>query len=128
MTVPPSARLPREFPDALKGAKAVALLEALHREGFLDVEYRPCKGCNATQMAFIANGIAMICNISCQWKTFGTYWRLSNLRQLLAAKDRRGSRMEKEDIIIDLFKRVAEADGEIGGSGAYHRWLKSVQG
>ncbi|MCD8034048.1 MAG: hypothetical protein LUF83_07085 [Alistipes sp.] len=119
--------LPQEFPDALKGGKTLVLLDALRREGFLDAEYRPCNGCNATQMAFIANSIAAICNISYQWKTFGEYWGLPHLRQLLAAKDRRGSKMEKEDIIIDLFKRAAEADGEICGTDAYRRWLKSVR-
>lgn len=125
-TVQPPA-LPQEFPDALKGGKTLVLLDALRREGFLDAEYRPCKGCNATQMAFIASSVAAICNISYQWKTFGEYWGLPNLRQLLATKDRRGSKMEKEDIIIDLFRRTAEADGEIGGTDAYRRWLKSVR-
>ena len=120
--------LPQDFPDALKGGKTLALLDALRREGFLDGEYRPCKGCNATQMAFIADCIAAICNISYQWKTFGNYWHLPNLRQLLGAKDRRGSKMEKEDIIIDILKRAAEADGEICDTDAYRRWLKSVQG
>lgn len=120
--------LPQDFPDALKGGKTLALLDALRREGFLDGEYRPCKGCNATQMAFIADCIATICNISYQWKTFGSYWRLPNLRQLLGAKDRRGSKMEKEDIIIDILKRAAEADGEIRDTDAYRRWLKGVQG
>lgn len=126
-TVQPPA-LPQEFPDALKGGKTLVLLDALRREGFLDAEYRPCKGCNATQMAFIASSVATICNISYQWKTFGEYWGLPNLRQLLAAKDRRGSKMEKEDIIIDLFRKTAEADGEICGTDAYRRWLKSVRG
>lgn len=119
--------LPQKFPDALKGGKTLVLLDALRREGFLDAEYRPSKGCNATQMAFIASSVAAICSISYQWKTFGEYWGLPNLRQLLAAKDRRGSKMEKEDIIIDLFRKTAEADGEIGGTEAYRRWLKSVQ-
>ena len=122
-----------EEPDAtgqtaLKGGKTLVLLDALRREGFLDAEYRPCKGRNATQMAFIASSVAAICNISYQWKTFGEYWGLPNLRQLLAAKDRRGSKMEKEDIIIDLFRKTAEADGEICGTDAYRRWLKSVRG
>lgn len=125
-TIRPTA-LPQDFPDALKGGKTLALLDALRREGFLNAEYRPGKGCNATQMAFIADSIAAICNISYQWKTFGNYWHLPNLRQLLATKDRRGSKMEKEDVIIDLFKRAAEADGEINGTDAYRRWLKSVQ-
>lgn len=122
------AALPQDFPDALKGGKTLALLDALRREGFLDEEYRPCKGCNATQMAFIADSIAVICNISHQWKTFGNYWHLPNLRQLLGAKDRRGSKMEKEDIIIDILKRAAEADGKIRDTDAYRLWLKSVQG
>lgn len=126
-TVQPSA-FPQEFPDALKGGKTLVLLDALRREGFLDAEYRPCKGCNATQMAFIASSVATICNISYQWKTFGEYWGLPNLRQLLAAKDRRGSKMDKENIIIDLFRKTAEADGEICGTDAYRRWLKSVRG
>lgn len=120
--------LPQDFPDALKGGKTLALLDALRREGFLNDEYRPCKGCNATQMAFIADCIAAICNISYRWKTFGNYWRLPNLRQLLGAKDRRGSKMEKEDIIIGILKKAAEADGEICDTDAYRRWLKSVQG
>lgn len=119
--------LPPDFPDALRGEKTVALLDALRREGFLNDEYRPCKGCNATQMAFIADCIAEICNISRKWKRFGDYWHLPNLRQLLEAKDRRGSKMEKEDIIVDILKRTAEADGEINVSTTYHRWLKSIQ-
>lgn len=119
--------LPPDFPDVLKGEKSITLLGILHREGFLNDEYRPYKGCNATQMAFIANSIGTICNISYQWKTFGGYWQLPNLRQLLATKDRRGSKMEKEDIIIDLLKRAAEADGEICNTNAYRCWLKSVQ-
>lgn len=119
--------LPSDFPDALRGRKTVALLDALRREGFLNDEYRPCKGCNATQMAFIADSIAEICNVTRQWKTFGDYWHLPNLRQLLEAKDRRGSKMEKEDIIVDILKRTAEADGEINVSTTYHRWLKSIQ-
>lgn len=122
-----SLALPQDFPDALKGGKTLALLDALRREGFLNAEYRPCKGCNATQMAFIASSVATICNITHQWKTFGDYWHLPNLRQLLATKDRRRSKMEKEDIIIDLFKRAAEVEGEICGTDAYRRWLKSVQ-
>ena len=126
-TVQPPA-LPQEFPDALKGGKTLVLLDALRRDGFLDAKYRPCKGCNATQMAFIASSVATICNISYQWKTFGEYWGLPNLRQLLAAKDRRGSKMEKEDIIIALFRKTAEADGEICDTDAYRRWLKSVRG
>lgn len=120
--------LPQDFPDALKGRRTIVLLDVLRREGFLNGEYRPCKGCNATQMAFIADCIAAICNISYQWKTFGNYWRLPNLRQLLEAKDRRGSKMEKEDILIDILKKAAEADGEICDTDAYRRWLKSVQG
>lgn len=120
--------LPQDFPDALKGGRTLVLLDALRREGFLNGEYRPCKGCNATQMAFIADCAAAICNISYQWKTFGNYWHLPNLRQLLGTKDRRGSKMEKEDIIIDILKKASEADGEIRGTDAYRRWLKSVQG
>lgn len=119
--------LPQDFPDALKGSKSLSLLDALRREGFLNTEYRPGKECNATQMAFIANSIGIICNISYQWKTFGGYWQLPNLRQLLATKERRGSKMEKEDIIIDLLKRTAEADGEICSTDAYRHWLRSVQ-
>lgn len=121
------AGLPQDFPDALKGEKVIALLDALQREGFLNKEYRPCKGCNATQMAFIADSIAAICNISYQWKTFGNYWQLPNLRQLLGAKDRRGSKMGKEDIIIDVLRRTAEADEGICNTDAYQRWLKNVR-
>ena len=121
------AGLPQDFPDALKGEKVIALLDALHREGFLDKEYRPCKGCNATQMAFIADSIAAICNISYQWKTFGNYWQLPNMRQLLGAKDRRGSKMEKEDVIVDVLKRTAEADEGICNTDAYRRWLKNAR-
>lgn len=59
---------------------------------------------------------------------------MEDIRQLLAPAqspavvDRRGSKMEKEDIIIDILKRAAEADGEIRDTDAYRRWLKSVQG
>ncbi len=118
--------LPPDFPDALKGEKTINLLDALRREGFLNNEYRPCKGYNATQMAFIADSIATICNISYQWKTFGNYWQLPNLRQLLGAKDRRGSKMEKEDIIVDILKRVAETNKEIGCSNSFQSWLKGL--
>ena len=58
-TVQP-AILPPDFPDALKGGKVLVLLDALCRKGFLDAKYCPCKGCNAAQMAFIADSIATI--------------------------------------------------------------------
>ena len=38
-------------------------MEALRQEGFLDAEYRPQDGCNATLMIFIAGSITQICNI-----------------------------------------------------------------
>lgn len=60
-------------------------------------------------MAFIADSIAAICNISRQWKIFGDYWHLNNMRQLLDVKNRRGSKADKEDVIISIFKKVAEA-------------------
>ena len=74
---------PPDFPDALKGDRTMIFMEALRHEGFLDAEYRPHDGCNATLMAFIADSIAAICNISRQWKIFGDYWHLNNMRQLL---------------------------------------------
>lgn len=63
---------PPDFPDALKGDRTMIFMEALRHEGFLDTEYRPHDGCNATQMAFIADSIAAICNISRQWKILAT--------------------------------------------------------
>lgn len=86
------------------------------------------QGCNATQMAFISHNIGLICNISYQWKTFGGYRLLPNLRQLLATKDHRGSKMEKEGIIIDLLKNADEANEDICNAEVYRRWLKSLQG
>ena len=68
-----------------------------------------------------------ICNIHRQWKIFGDYWHLNNMRRLLAAKNRRGSKADKEDVVIDIFRRVAEADENIRNTDAYHRWVKSVQ-
>lgn len=41
----------------------MAFMEALRQEGFLDAEYRPQEGCNATLMIFIAGSITQICNI-----------------------------------------------------------------
>jgi len=117
--------LPQEFPDALKGRKTLVLLDALRREGFLDAEYRPCKGCNATQMAFIADSIAEICNVTRQWKTFGEYWHLENMRQLLDARNRRGSKVDKEDAIIQIFKRTAEENESINDTDAFRHWLRN---
>ncbi len=118
---------PPDFPDALKGDRTMIFMEALRHEGFLDAEYRPHDGCNATQMAFIADGIAAICNISRQWKIFGDYWHLNNMRQLLDVKNRRGSKADKEDVIISIFKKVAEADSNIRDTAAYRSWAKSNQ-
>ena len=100
-------------------------LDALRREGFLDEEYRPCKGCNATQMAFIADSIAEICNVTRQWKTFGDYWHLENMRQLLDARNRRGSKVDKEDAIIQIFKRTAEENESINDTDAFRHWLRN---
>ena len=122
-----SIRFPQDFPDALKGIRTMAFMEALRQEGFLDVEYRPQEGCNATLMAFIADSIATICNIHRQWKIFGDYWHLNNMRQLLDAKNRRGSKADKEDIVIGIFRKVAEADGNICNTDAYRSWMRSVQ-
>lgn len=91
---------PPNFSDALKGAKKLVLPDTLHREGVTDDEYCPYEGCNATQMTFIADSIATICNISYQWKAFGNYRHLSNLRQLSGTKDRKGSKTEKKDISL----------------------------
>lgn len=121
-------RFPQDFPDALKGSRTMVFMDALRQEGFFDAEYRPQEGCNATLMAFIADSIATICNIHRQWKIFGDYWHLSNMRQLLDAKNRRGSKADKEDIVIGIFQRVAEADGNICNTDAYRSWVKNVQG
>ena len=77
---------PPDFPDALKGSRTMAFMEG------------PQERCNATLMAFIADSIATICNIRRQWKIFGDYWHLNNMRQLLDAKNRRGSKADKEDV------------------------------
>ena len=119
---------PPDFPDALKGSRTMAFMEALRQEGFLDAEYRPQEGCNATLMAFIADSIATICNIHRQWKIFGDYWHLNNMRQLLDAKNRRGSKADKEDVVIGIFRKVAEADDYIRETDAYRSWVRSVQG
>lgn len=103
-------------------------MPSLRREGFLNEEYRPCKGCNATQMAFIADSIASNLQYILPMEDIRQLLASATLRQLLGAKDLRGSKMEKEDIIIDLLKRATEADGEICGTDAYLYWLKSVQG
>lgn len=118
---------PPEFPDALKGSRTMVFMEALRQEGFLDAEYRPQEECNATLMAFIADSIATICNIRRQWKIFGDYWHLNNMRQLLDAKNRRGSKADKEDIVIGIFRKVAEADDAICDTNAYRSWVKSTQ-
>lgn len=102
-------------------------MEALRQEGFLDAEYRPQEGCNATLMAFIADCIATICNVRRQWKIFGDYWHLNNMRQLLDAKNRRGSKADKEDVVIGIFRKVAEADDSIRDTNAYRSWVKSTQ-
>lgn len=117
-----TAALPPDFPNALKGGGTLALLEALHREGFLNEEYRPYESCNATQMAFIADNIAAICNISYQWKTFGDYWHLENMRQLLDVRNRRGSKVDKEDVIIQIFKRTAEENESINDTDMFRHW------
>lgn len=106
----------------------MAFIEAMRQEGFLDAEYRPQEGCNATLMAFIADSIATICNIRRQWKIFGDYWHLNNMRQLLDAKNRRGSKANKEDVVIGIFRKVAEADDSICDTDAYRSWVRSVQG
>ena len=50
------------------------------------------------------------------------------MRQLLDVKNRRGSKADKEDVIISIFKKVAEADDNIRNTDAYRSWVKSVQG
>ena len=117
--------LPPDFPDALRGEKTIALLDALRREGFLNKEYRPHEGCNATQMAFIADSIAEICNVTRQWKTFGDYWHLENMRQLLDARNRRCSKVDKEDVIIQIFKRAAEENESITNTDTFRHWLRN---
>ena len=120
-------RFPQDFPDALKGYKTMAFMKALRQEGFLDTEYRSQERCNATLMAFIADSIVAICNIHRQWKIFGDYWHLNNMRQLLDAKNRRGTKADKEDSVIGIFRKVAEADDCISNTDAYRSWVKSVQ-
>ena len=119
--------LPSDFPEQLKGRNTLLFLAALSKEGFIDKDFRPLEGCNKTEMAFIVDSIASICNISNQWKTFEGYWRLTNLRQLLGTKNQRGSRLGREETIIDIFKAVAEQSQAIKDTKSYARWLRSVQ-
>ena len=49
------------------------------------------------------------------------------MRQLLDVKNRRGSKADKEDVIISIFKKVAEADSNIRDTAAYRSWAKSNQ-
>ena len=109
----------------MRGEKTIALLDALRREGLLNEEYRPHEGCNATQMAFIADSIAEICNVPRQWKTFGDYWHLENMRQLLDARNRRGSKVDKEEVIIQIFKRAAEENESIKNTDTLRHWLRN---
>ncbi len=102
-------------------------MEGLRHEGFRDAEYRPHDGCNATLMGFIADSIAAMCNVSRQWKIFGDYWHLNNMRQLLDVKSRRGSKADKEDVIISIFKKVAEADDNIRNTDAYRSWERNIK-
>lgn len=120
-------KLPKDYPEQLKGKNTLLFLTALSKEGFLDKNFRPLDGCNKTEMAFIVDSIASICNISNQWKTFEEYWHLTNLRQLLGAKNQRGSRLDREETIIDIFKSVAEQSPTVKDTKSYARWLRSVQ-
>ena len=119
--------LPPDFPEQLKGRNTLLFLTALSKEGFIGKDFRPLEGCNKTEMAFIVDCIASICNISNHWKTFEGYWHLSNLRQLLGTKNQRGSHLDREETIIDVFKAVAEQNPAIKDTKSYARWLKSVQ-
>ena len=119
--------LSKDYPEQLKGKNTLLFLAALSKEGFLDKDFRPLESCNKTEMAFIVDSIASICNISNQWKTFEEYWHLTNLRQLLGAKNQRGSRLDREETIIDVFKSVAERNPAIKDTKSYARWLRSVQ-
>ena len=119
--------LPPDFPEQLKGRNTLLFLTALSKEGFIDKDFRPLEGCNKTEMAFIVDSIASICNIGNHWKTFGGYWHLTNLRQLLGTKNQRGSHLGREEAIIDVFKAVAEQSPAIKDTKSYARWLRSVQ-
>ena len=119
--------LPPDFPEQLKGRNTLLFLTALSKEGLIDKDFRPLEGCNKTEMAFIVDSIASICNISNHWKTFEGYWHLSNLRQLLGTKNQRGSHLDREETIIDVFKAVAEQSLAIKDTKSYARWLRSVQ-
>lgn len=107
------------FPGCPERRQNYDIYGSLASRRLLDAEYRPHDGYNATLMAFIADSIAAICNISRQWKIFGDYWHLNNMRQLLDVKNRRGSKADKEDVIISIFKKVAEADDNIRNTDAY---------
>ena len=119
--------LPSDFPEQLKGRNTLLFLTALSKEGFIGKDFRPLEGCNKTEMAFIVDSIASICNISNHWKTFEGYWHLRNLRQLLGTKNQRGSHLDREETIIDVFKAVAEQSPAIKDTKSYARWLRSVQ-
>lgn len=61
--------------------------------------------------------------------TFPLY-RRGLWRQRLAgcdAKNRRGSKADKEDVVIGIFRKVSEADDSICDTDAYRCWVKSVQ-
>ena len=49
------------------------------------------------------------------------------MRQLLDVKNRRGSKADKEDVIISIFKKVAEADDNIRDTDAYRSWERNIK-
>lgn len=49
------------------------------------------------------------------------------MRQLLDVKNRRGSKADKEDVIISIFKKVAAADDNIRNTDAYRSWERNIK-
>lgn len=50
---------------------------------------------------------------------------MENMRQLLDARNRRGSKVDKEDAIIQIFKRTAEENESINDTDAFRHWLRN---
>jgi len=114
-----SVSFPEDFPKELNAYAIKILFVELAKEQILDKNFKPIIT-NKTQLALLVDAVCDIFDITGKWKVFGSFWNISNGKQLLA-------QAKKNDVCLDysIFRAFvnAEKNPRVGSIRAFKRWI-----
>jgi len=114
-----SVSFPEDFPKELNVYAIKILFVELAKEQILDKNFKPIIT-NKTQLALLVDAVCDIFDITGKWKVFGSFWNISNGKQLLA-------QAKKNDVCLDysIFRAFANAEQNprMGSIRSFKRWI-----